>query len=143
MDEKEIVKEYSNGDLTVIWKPKKCIHSGICVKTLPDVYDPKGRPWIKPENASRESLISQIDTCPSGALSYRLGNSDQKKKENGMETKVEVIINGPLLVRGNLEVTTSDGAKEIKKRSTAFCRCGSSANKPYCDGTHNTVEFKG
>ena len=67
----EVTKEYQREDLTVIWKPKKCIHSGICVKTLPMVYNPKEKPWIKPEKASVEALKSQIDNCPSGALSYR------------------------------------------------------------------------
>lgn len=71
MEEMEVTKEYQREDLTVIWKPKKCIHSGICVKTLPLVYNPKEKPWIKPENASAEALKSQIDNCPSGALSYR------------------------------------------------------------------------
>ena len=72
MEEQEIIKEYSNGELTVIWKPKKCIHSGICVKTLPEVYQPKEKPWVKPENATTEALKSQIDKCPSGALTYRM-----------------------------------------------------------------------
>ena len=68
--EKEIVKHYSNGELTVVWKPGLCIHSGICVKTLPQVYNTKERPWVKPENASTEELMEQIRKCPSGALSY-------------------------------------------------------------------------
>lgn len=72
MDKKEIVKEYSNGELTVVWKPEKCIHSGICVKTLPKVYHPKEKPWIKPEMASTSELKSQINKCPSGALSFYL-----------------------------------------------------------------------
>ncbi|ROH91357.1 (4Fe-4S)-binding protein [Chryseobacterium cucumeris] len=63
--------EYPNGNITVIWQPKKCIHSAICVKTLPKVYDPKERPWIKAENASPEELKNQIDLCPSGTLSYK------------------------------------------------------------------------
>ncbi|WP_405204949.1 (4Fe-4S)-binding protein [Aquimarina sp. LLG6339-5] len=67
----EKVKEYKKGDFTVVWKPEKCIHAGECVKRLPEVYNPKDRPWIKPENASVEALKSQIDACPSGALSYK------------------------------------------------------------------------
>lgn len=67
----EKIKEYQKGDFTVVWKPQKCIHPGICVKTLPEVYNPKDRPWIKPENASVEALKQQIDACPSGALSYK------------------------------------------------------------------------
>jgi uncharacterized Fe-S cluster protein YjdI len=67
----EIIKEYQKDNLTVVWEPKKCIHSGMCVKALPKVYDPKASPWIRPENASLEDLKRQIDTCPSKALSYR------------------------------------------------------------------------
>ncbi|WP_299253469.1 (4Fe-4S)-binding protein [uncultured Aquimarina sp.] len=63
-------KEYTNGELTIVWKPEKCVHAGVCVKTLPKVYDPKRKPWIQAENASTEALKSQIETCPSGALSY-------------------------------------------------------------------------
>jgi len=67
----EAIKEYQRENLTIIWKPKKCVHSGVCVKTLPMVYNPKEKPWIKPENTSVEALKSQINNCPSGALSYR------------------------------------------------------------------------
>lgn len=63
--------KYINGDLTVIWQPQKCIHSAVCVKMLPKVYNPKERPWIKAENATVEELKDQIDHCPSGALSYQ------------------------------------------------------------------------
>lgn len=64
-------KEYSNGEVTIVWQPKLCIHSGVCVKTLPKVYNPKERPWIKPENATTLELIDQVAKCPSGALSIK------------------------------------------------------------------------
>ncbi len=64
-------KEYSNGEITIVWQPKKCIHSGVCVKTLPKVYNPQERPWIKPENATTQELINQVAQCPSGALSIK------------------------------------------------------------------------
>ena len=67
-------KEYSNGELTVVWKPKLCIHAGNCVKHLPQVYDPKARPWITVTNATTGELIEQINTCPSGALSYYMNS---------------------------------------------------------------------
>ncbi|MBU1094855.1 MAG: (4Fe-4S)-binding protein [Bacteroidetes bacterium] len=70
MDKKEIIKEYSNDDITIVWKPRKCIHSGICVKLLPQVYNPASKPWIKMKNADTEQLINQVNQCPSGALSY-------------------------------------------------------------------------
>ena len=61
---------YSNDEITIVWKPTLCQHAGICVKTLPEVYRPKERPWIAIENASSEALRKQIRNCPSGALSF-------------------------------------------------------------------------
>ncbi|MBO6201352.1 MAG: (4Fe-4S)-binding protein [Chryseobacterium sp.] len=66
--------EYNAGEITVLWKPKVCIHAGVCVKMLPKVYNPKDRPWIKTENATAEELKDQITKCPSGALSYKLNS---------------------------------------------------------------------
>lgn len=70
--------EYTNGELTILWKPERCQHAGICVKMLPAVYNPKERPWVKPAKATTAELITQINHCPSGALSYRM-NDPQKK----------------------------------------------------------------
>jgi uncharacterized Fe-S cluster protein YjdI len=66
-----MAKEYSNGEISVIWKSSLCQHAGICAKTLPKVYDPKARPWINVDNATTEELKNQIAQCPSGALSYK------------------------------------------------------------------------
>jgi uncharacterized Fe-S cluster protein YjdI len=142
--DREIIKEYAREGLTVIWKPKKCIHSEICVKTLPSVYRPSEKPWITPEKASVEELAGQIDRCPSGALSYRLSHQDTKTKSNTntMSQKVEVTPNGPLMVHGEIEIKMADGSTETKKRATAFCRCGVSDNKPFCDGSHRNSGFK-
>lgn len=63
-------KEHTNGEITIVWQPTKCQHAGICVKTLPNVYKPKDRPWITMENATTEELKAQVNQCPSGALSY-------------------------------------------------------------------------
>lgn len=108
---------------------------------LPDVYDPEGKPWIKIENASTEELKNQINKCPSGALSYKSSNKESDMSESNV--KVNVLENGPLIVKGNLDVTNSNGETESKTKQTAFCRCGNSANKPYCDGMHVKTEFKG
>ena len=70
----EIVKKYSNGEVTIIWQPKLCRHSGNCVKGLPKVFDYQAHPWIKPENAGSEELITQVNLCPSGALSWEKVN---------------------------------------------------------------------
>ena len=41
---KDIVKRYSNGELTVVWRPSLCVHSAVCVHGLPQVFDPRRRP---------------------------------------------------------------------------------------------------
>jgi len=138
----EIIKEYSNEDITVVWKPKACIHAGECVRHLPKVYNPKEKPWIKIDNATTLELKAQIDKCPSGALSYYI-NDEQKIKNMNIQTKVNVMENGPLLVEGTIVVTKPDGIIENKEKTTAFCRCGASSNKPYCDGEHRKIDFKG
>ena len=140
--EREIIKEYTNGELTIIWKPKACIHAKECVHRLPKVYNQFGRPWITAENASIEELKEQINACPSGALSYKM-SGDEDNEEANLETKIEVLENGPLLVHGVIEITNYNGKKETKEKVTAFCRCGVSQNKPYCDGAHRKAEFKG
>ena len=139
---KEITKNYSNGEITIKWQPTKCIHSAVCIKELPNVYNPSERPWIKIENATTEELKAQIMKCPSGALSYSM-NDEENKESESLETKVEVLQNGPLLVYGTLKVTDKEGNEEIKDKTTAFCRCGQSANKPYCDGSHIKANFEG
>lgn len=65
-----MAKDYSNGEITIHWEPSKCQHAAVCVKTLPKVYNPQDKPWIKPENASTQDLKDQIDQCPSKALTY-------------------------------------------------------------------------
>ena len=138
----DITKKYSNGELTVVWKPAKCIHAGECVRALPKVYNPKAKPWIKAENASTEELKNQINKCPSGALSYFM-EGEENQEAQSLKTAVEVLENGPLLVYGTLTVTDQDGNEEVKNKTTAFCRCGASNNKPYCDGAHIKAAFKG
>ena len=68
--ERKITKHYSNGEVTIVWKPDVCIHSGICFHGLAQVFDSRRKPWIIPEAATTDEIISQIKKCPSGALSF-------------------------------------------------------------------------
>lgn len=136
----EKIIEYTNDEVTVVWKPETCIHSAKCVHGLPEVFKPKEKRWIQMENATTDAIVNAVKGCPSGALGYYM-NADGKpedKEEAQLEaTKVEVIDNGPLMVYGLINVKHTDGNEEVKKRATAFCRCGKTANKPFCDGSHN------
>lgn len=70
MDAKNVRKEYTNGEVTVVWQSGKCIHSGNCVKNNPAVFQPRENPWIKIEASSTEKIIETVQKCPSGALSF-------------------------------------------------------------------------
>jgi len=135
-------KEYTNGETTIVWEAEKCIHSAICVKGLPRVFQPKDRPWIKIDQASTNDLVNQVKACPSGALSFYM-NAESDNTAEVLETKLEVRENGPLLIYGTLKVIHKDGSQETKDKTTAFCRCGASQNKPYCDGSHVKNGFIG
>jgi len=139
-----MIKHYSKGDITVVWKPDLCIHSTVCWKGLGEVFNPRVRPWVNMEGADEERIIEQVSRCPSGALSY-VKNSKEITEDNGSEevtTAMEVMKNGPLIAYGNITVKDAKGNEHHKSKVTAFCRCGASANKPFCDGSHIKIGFK-
>lgn len=70
--------KYTNGEVTIVWQPHLCTHSGVCVRTLPAVYHPKEKPWVKPENASTEQIVEQVKKCPSGALTFYMNENPEK-----------------------------------------------------------------
>jgi uncharacterized Fe-S cluster protein YjdI len=69
---KQVRKEYTNGEVTIVWQNALCIHSGNCVRGLPAVFDVHGTPWIRPEGAGTDAIVEQVKKCPSGALTYVL-----------------------------------------------------------------------
>ena len=145
------ILHYTNDEVTVVWKPKVCIHSTICWKELREVFNPRERPWIKMDGSTTDRIIEQVRKCPSGALSYFL-NADKDKQANEPDKvvaeaanilKIEVTADGPYLISTECMIVHSDGREEVKTGSVALCRCGNSQNKPYCDGSHSSTGFKG
>jgi uncharacterized Fe-S cluster protein YjdI len=141
---------YTNDEVTVVWKPKLCIHSTICWKGLLEVFNPKERPWIKMKGASTERIIGQVRLCPSGALSYIMNTEhadvlppEKVVAESANMVKVTVTPNGPYLIKTECLIVHADGREETKTGAIALCRCGASGNKPYCDGAHKKIGFQG
>jgi putative redox protein len=66
-----MTKHYTNGEITVIWQPDLCRHSGVCVRGLPPVFNHRRRPWIELEHADSQTIADQVEKCPSGALSWK------------------------------------------------------------------------
>lgn len=134
---------YTNGEVTITWKKDLCIHSTKCWRGLPGVFQPGQRPWIKPEGAGTDAITAQIDRCPSGALSYRMNDdaAAPQREDADPVPRIEASPNGPLLIKGPCVVVRADGREERHERTAALCRCGASANKPYCDGSHRGAGF--
>lgn len=138
----DITKKYTHDDVTVIWKPGLCIHSGNCVRALPNVFKPKEKPWVQPEGSTGKDLISAIKKCPSGALTYETSNTSnttETMEDIPKNVKVTLIDNGPAIVMESCEITHPDGNTETRERRASFCRCTKSANFPYCDGSHKNA----
>ena len=70
-----MTKRYTNGEITVVWKPEVCQHSDISVRGLPRVFRPPMKPWIELGATDSKTIADQVDRCPSGALSW-LANGD-------------------------------------------------------------------
>jgi uncharacterized Fe-S cluster protein YjdI len=130
------MKEYSNGEIIIYWEPKKCIHSQNCVHGLPQVFDHKARPWINLEKATTDDIIRVVESCPSGALTYKRAGEAQEPP-----ACIAVRAKGPLLVTGNCRLIDAKGKEIASSDPFALCRCGGSKRKPFCDGTHTKIGF--
>jgi uncharacterized Fe-S cluster protein YjdI len=142
-------RKYTNGEITVYWRPAECIHATYCYSELIEVFNPRKRPWINMQGASTEEIIKIVNKCPTNALTYKW-NKDIEK-EDGMakasseyeqKTEIKIMEDGPLIIKGNFKIIGTDG-KEMKQMKVAsICRCGQSGNKPFCDGTHKKTGVK-
>jgi len=147
-ENRSITKYYTNGEVTIVWKPCLCTHVTYCYTELPEVFDPSERPWINPNGATTEKIIKQVNRCPSGALTY-FHNSQQKKQNNmndeqqNPQTCIEIIENGPAIVTGKCIITDKKtGNVSETKNVFTLCRCGKTKNRPFCDGSHIKNPFE-
>lgn len=132
-------REYATDEIVVEWHPRLCFHSRNCVKALPGVFDSSRRPWIDLEQASADEIEAAVESCPSAALRIRRAGAAARPVPRELE--VTPMPDGPLLVRGPIRVVQADRRTEDLPRA-AFCRCGHSKNKPFCDGTHQEIGFR-
>ena len=145
---KEGVREFANGEITVFWKPELCIHSANCLIRLPDVFNTKKKPWINIHAAGSKEIMKAVDTCPSRALTYlkitKFVTSKPRAtvKQKPKYARVHLLKNGPALITGNFIVRDAQKKKiQIDTEVVALCRCGGSKKKPFCDGSHQSIGF--
>ena len=131
------VRRYETPGVTVLWDSSRCIHVAACIGSLPEVFDPRERPWVRPERAEASELMRAIRRCPTGALRYE--RKDGGAAEQGRpETSIIPVPNGPLVLRGQLNLVTFEGETIAQETRVALCRCGATGNAPFCDGSHYT-----
>jgi len=144
----EKVKSYTNGEITVYWRPEKCIHSANCIVGNPRVFNAQKRPWINISEANSDEVIETVNSCPSRALLYMKKHGtpvpDRVPEIPGSESaKVQILRNGPALISGNFIIRDSNNQQiRIETEIAAICRCGASKKKPFCDGNHTSAGFK-
>lgn len=135
------VTEYRGSGLVVSYNAKRCIHAAECVKGLPEVFDPKARPWVHPEKAEAGRIVAVVSRCPTGALAATYEGGKSAEEVPGVN-EAHLTADGPLHLRGNLEVYDGSGRLLARETRMALCRCGASENKPHCDNHHIGTGFR-
>ena len=134
------IHKYQGEGILVTWDSSRCIHVAECLRGLPQVFDVRTMPWVRPDRAAADAVAAVVERCPSGALHYeRLdGGPAERPAERNV---IQVSSDGPLFARGDLEVVTPQGALLLTDTRVALCRCGTSKNKPFCDNSHIEAAF--
>lgn len=134
-------RTYENQHIRVFWDSSLCIHTGRCLKAEGEVFDVERRPWVMLEGGTTEQAVAAIESCPSGALRYERVDGGPAEQPANPPTVVPWP-NGPLFVRGNVEIQDARGELMDAGPRFSLCRCGASKNHPFCDLSHKEIGFK-
>lgn len=140
LDEVDIT---SGDELTLTDNPRYCTFARFC--------DAGGGVWAATEmsfdDVARRQAIRQASLCPSGRLMIWGNYSDHPyekpyKPSLGLIEDDALHVSGGLWLRGGIAIERENGTSyEVRNRSV-LCRCGESANKPYCDGSHAALHWR-
>jgi CDGSH-type Zn-finger protein/uncharacterized Fe-S cluster protein YjdI len=128
-------RAYETAAIRVHWNSARCIHTGICLRALPAVFDTGRRPWVDLAGGDADAVAAAVERCPTGALRHeRLDGAPGEAPQR--PTVVLPIEDGPLLLAGDLDVRAEDGEPIAHEARLTLCRCGLSRNQPFCDNSH-------
>jgi len=134
------VFKFDGARATVSWHGRLCIHVGECGRAKGDLFVAGRKPWCQPDTSSDGEVEEVVLRCPTGALTVDYEDGSRPEKAEA-ENSVHVAYNGPLFVRGDLDIEDApENAPGLNFRA-ALCRCGKSRNKPYCDNSHEAAGF--
>jgi len=137
------IKSYSSEKITITWDKAICFHSEVCLKNLPEVFNLKNRPWVNPDGDETDAIKDLISKCPSGALAFKMAGNHDPETPAHSDTTITIVSNGPLRIKGGFDLIDNEGKRLDHKSVVSLCRCGASKNKPFCDGSHKEIDFKG
>jgi CDGSH-type Zn-finger protein len=111
--------------LTVYENVAICCHAGHCPKGQPDQWDLD----------DVDGIINIVKSCPSGALSYALDDTEHRDTERGAKLIVDDL--SPVKAEGGIELQAVSWGEGASREHYALCTCGRSGMKPFCDGSHD------
>ncbi|MBN1779657.1 CDGSH iron-sulfur domain-containing protein [bacterium] len=138
---RERIIRYKGEKITVLFSVDRCTHYSACLEGAPEVFDSLKRPWVVPDAAPPDTVADVIMTCPTGALHFERRDGGPGEPAPA-ENTIVVETHGPLYFKGTMEVRDQDEKPLLKDTRVAFCRCGMSKIKPFCDDTHARVGFE-
>lgn len=134
------IHEYPGQQGAVRWNGKLCIHIGECGRAKRELFVAGRDPWCEPDRLPSQDVLEIVKRCPTGALSF-VPKGDAPAESPDSENVVVVSNNGPLYLRGDLSIDGATPEREAVRFRAALCRCGRSANKPFCDNAHEEAGF--
>ena len=137
-------RDYVGKEITIHDNRKICSHAKECVNNLPSVFKLGSKPWIDSDGSKMQDIINTVRKCPSGALSYSIDGIEYRDPKEHRDPILTVLKNGPYYITGGIDLIGEniEFGEGASKEHYTLCRCGTSENKPFCDGTHRTINFK-
>lgn len=137
-------RDYVGKEITIHDNRKICSHAKECVNNLPSVFKLGSKPWIDSDGTKMQDIINTVRKCPSGALSYSIDGIEYRDPKEQRDPILTVLKNGPYYITGGIDLIGEniEFGEGASKEHYTLCRCGASENKPFCDGTHITINFK-
>lgn len=126
----ERADHHTGPGIELLRDPVLCQHAGFCTNA--------DTTWLDmvpctDNRQTRVQLIGMLEHCPSGSLSYEV---EGIPIEPDLPVEVSPTTDGPLFVSGGIDIERADGEPIEARNRMTLCRCGGSANKPFCDGAH-------
>jgi len=126
---------YPGEQAEVHWDGRLCIHYGDCGRAEGELFVGGRQPWCQPDLAGDEEIREVIKRCPTGALSV-VFKGETWNETPASSNSLTISQDGPLYFDGDISIQAASDESPGKRVRAALCRCGLSANKPYCDNSH-------